>query len=93
MKKFDEYIDLWVKLKPTVADKVLFCIHRGQKTPRELIARLEIAKGNLANCCKCLIHDGQIVQHTNGRAVEYEPTAAGREHIESFFSRTNSPLR
>ena len=86
-EKFDAYIDLWVKFRPTVADKVLFCVHRGFSTPRALCHRLQIAKGNLANCCKKLISDGCLVQHTNGRAVEYELTAGGTAQISKFLGK------
>jgi len=86
-ENFETYIDFWVKFRPSVADKILFCIHRGLNNPRELIGKLCIAKGNLANCCKQLIKGGALIQHTNGRAVEYELTAKGQGQIRKFLEK------
>ena len=85
IEKLKNYIDLWVKHKPTVADKILFYIYRGICTPRELIAKLQIAKGNLANYCKALIKDGLVVQHTVGRVVKYELSQKGTVYIKKFL--------
>ena len=84
-KSFENYIEFWVKFRPTVSDKVMFCIYRGIDSPRLLIEKLKIAKGNLANCCKQLIKNGLVVQHTQGRAVTYELSAKGSAHIKKFL--------
>ena len=92
IKIFDEYINFWVKFKPSAADKIVFCIFKGMNCPRDLMHRLGLAKGNLANYCKQLIKTGQIVQHTAGRAVEYELTAKGQEKIKKLLGEINDTL-
>jgi len=87
-ENFETYIDFWVKFKPSVADKVLFCICKGFSNPRKLIEKLCIAKGNLANCCKQLIRGGYLTQHTSGRTVEYELTEKGYMQIKKFLGET-----
>ena len=84
-KKFENYIDFWLKFRPTVADKILFYIYKGIESPQELRLKMKIAKGNLANYCKRLIKDGKLVQHTQGRVVKYELTAKGSEYIKKFL--------
>jgi DNA-binding MarR family transcriptional regulator len=85
INNFEKYIDFWVKFKPSVADKLLFCIYKGLDTPMGLRARLGIAKGNLANCCKDLVKLGMIVQHTNGRNVKYELTEKAHARLKKFL--------
>ena len=92
MEKFENYIEFWVKFRPTVGDKILFCISRGIDSPRELVLKLKIAKGNLANYCKALIKDGMLVQHTEGRVVKYELSAKGRQHIKKFLEAIHDSI-
>ena len=85
METFEKYIEFWVKHKPSVSDKILFCIYRGVDSPQALQAKLKIAKGNLANCCKGLVGQGKITRHTNGRTVKYTLTAKGEESLKKFL--------
>jgi predicted transcriptional regulator len=86
-ENFETYIDFWIKFKPSAADKVMFCIYRGYNSPRALIQKLCIAKGNLANCCRQLITDGKLTQHTSGRTVEYELTPKGQGQIKKYLEK------
>jgi len=84
---FENYVDFWVKFRPSVADKILFCINGGTESPRALIQRLEIAKGNLTNYCKALIADGQLAKQVHGRVVRYVLTAKGKTRVKKFLER------
>jgi len=86
-EKFESYVDFWVKFKPSVADKILFCIDKGMESPQALIQRLKIAKGNLTNYCKVLIADEQITKQVHGRIVRYGLTAKGKARIKKFLEK------
>ena len=88
IENFEKYVDFWVKIRPTVADKIIFCISRGLHSPRELMQKLQIAKGNLANYCKELVADGLVTKQVRGRVVEYSLSTKGNEHIRKFLEAT-----
>ena len=82
---FEKYINFWLKIKPSVTDKILFCIYKGLTSPVALRQKLDIAKGNLANYCKRLVKENLIVQHTHGRAVEYELAQNGKARVNKLL--------
>jgi len=82
---FENYIDFWVNHKPSVADKIMFCIYKGMDGPQALRAKLQIAKGNLTNSCKALAAKGLIVKVNHGRIVRYELTKKGSESVKKFL--------
>jgi len=84
-ENFEKYVDFWVKFRPSIADKIMFCVSRGLHSPRELVQKLQIAKGNLANSCKELVADGQLLKQVQGRIVKYRLSAKGNEHIRKFL--------
>lgn len=85
MGKFENYIDFGVKYKPSLSDKILFCVSKGLHSPRELIQKLQVAKGNLANYCMALAGDGQLTKQVHGRIVKYELTVKGNAYIKKFL--------
>jgi len=84
-KTFENYVDFWVKFRPSVPDKILFCVGNGVDGPQALIQKLQIAKGNLTNYCKALIADGQMQKQTHGRIVRYALTAKGKTRVKKFL--------
>jgi len=84
---FENYVDFWVKFRPSVADKILFCVSNGLESPQALIQRLAIAKGNLTNYCKALIAEGQLSKQVHGRVVRYSLTTKGKTRIKKFLER------
>jgi len=84
---FENYVDFWVKFRPSVPDKILFCVGRGTESPGGLIQKLQIAKGNLANYCKALIKNGELSKQVHGRVVRYGLTAKGSARVKKFLER------
>lgn len=90
---FDKLIDIYAVFSREnimARDKVLFCIYRGQTTPREIMQRLNLAKGNLANYCKDLIAKKYLTKtkETGGREISYQITEAGTKYITQIITKT-----
>jgi len=88
-KNFEKYVDFWVKVKPSVADKIMFCLYKGMSSPRELMHKLQIAKGNLANYCKQLVADNMITKETSGRVVKYGLAKKGEKRVGQILEAMN----
>ena len=91
-KTFENYVDFWVKWKPTVSHKILFCVSLGLDSPRALTQKLQIAKGNLTNYCKGLIANGEMTKQVHGRVVKYGLTAKGQTRVKKFLEAVNKDV-
>lgn len=89
IEKFEMYLDFWVKVKPSVPDKIMFCIYKGMQAPRELMQKLQIAKGNLANYCKQLHADNMITKQVHGRVVKYGLAKKGETRVKKILEAMN----
>jgi len=89
MEKFGKYVDFWVKVKPSVTDKIMFCLYKGMESPRELMQKLIIAKGNLANYCKQMCADSMITKQVSGRIVKYGLTKKGEARVKKILEAMN----
>jgi len=84
-KTFENYIDFWVRFHPSVSDKILFCVSLGLESPKALMQKLQIAKGNLTNYCKALIKGGELTKQVHGRTVRYALTTKGQASVKKFL--------
>lgn len=89
IEKFEKYVNFWVQVKPSVADKIMFCMYKGMESPRELMQKLKIAKGNLANYCKQLCADNMITKEVHGRVVKYGLAKKGEARIKKVLEAVN----
>lgn len=89
---FDELIRLdamFSRENILTKDKILFCIYRGNDTPREIMQLMNIAKGNLANYCKELISKKYLtkLQSVGGREISYQITELGTKRITQIIKK------
>jgi len=65
-----------------VADRVLFCIWQGTDTPRHLMEKLGVTKGNLTNYCNSLQNQNYITKQKSTKNVYYKITDTGINYIK-----------
>ena len=84
---FEQLLELTRRVKITALDKVLFCIYRGATTPKELMDKLNVSKGNLANYCKYLAGVNKIKKQQNEteRGVTYTITEKGIISVQKIL--------
>gem|GEM_PF-3216971 len=86
---FERLLELSKKINANALDKVLFCIYRGATTPYELMNKLDVSKGNLANYCKRLITQNKIRKQIiagGSRRIAYQITEKGTNSVEKFLA-------
>jgi DNA-binding MarR family transcriptional regulator len=81
--------NLFARVKVTAADRVLFCIHRGCTTPRAIMEKIGVSKGNLANYCKQLLAYNKIRRTRDtdsARGICYTLTPKGSIAVEKMLA-------
>jgi len=88
----ENLLELNRTVKVSAIDKVLFCIYRGVITPRHIMDKLSVSKGNLANYCKSLTAHGKIRKEQNGteRGIAYSITEKGTQSIQKILKNIDT---
>lgn len=87
VKTLEKQLELNRIIKTNAIDKVLFCIYRGHTTPREIMEKLNLSKGNLANYCKYLMTSNKIRKEKldGERNIKYILTEKGAASIQKIL--------
>ena len=90
----ENLLELNRNIRISATDKVLFCIYRGVVTPKQLIDKLNVSKGNLANYCKSLAAYNKIRKEKNGneRGVAYSITEKGTQSIQKILKNIDNHI-
>ena len=94
LSTFENLLELTKKVRISALDRVLFCIYRGATTPKELMDKLNVSKGNLANYCKTLAEQKKIKREKNDtdRGVAYSITEKGTLSIQKILKNIESHI-
>jgi DNA-binding MarR family transcriptional regulator len=71
----------------TTRIKVLYLLQSNDASPSELVEKLCIAKGNLANLLKEMINDGVVISYRNdqnSKNINYRATQKGITELNEF---------
>ena len=84
---FEQLLELNKNVKISALEKVLFCVYRGVCTPKELMDKLNVSKGNLANYCKHLASTNKLKKqrNENERGVTYIITEKGTLSVQKIL--------
>lgn len=95
IKSLEKFIELNKTIRISATDKVLFCIYRGNGTPRELMEKLNMSKGNLANYCKHLMFSNKIRREKldGERNIKYTLTEKGNVSIQKMLANIEKVIK